>query len=180
MDPAREALARDVNAHERVEGLLVDAVVAMAYDRVVHVPRYDQDERAGRIPEGSLDPDGIEQAEGDIQRLTEASVGVIVNLAGVHDDADPQLPFRMAETRKAGVVVGEEPAEDRDGAVQQECLGRLVNRVNKGQDAVTPVDELVAMARADAGQAQRRLEQLVGLVPQFALDGIGPAGGTLD
>jgi hypothetical protein len=93
MNPAREALARDVNAHERVEGLLVDAVVTMAHDRVVDIPRYDQDERVGRLPEGPLDPDGIEQAEGHIQRLTEASVGVIVDLAGVHDDADPQVPF---------------------------------------------------------------------------------------
>lgn len=38
MNPAREPLAGDMNAHERVEGLLVDAVVSVSHDRVVDVP----------------------------------------------------------------------------------------------------------------------------------------------
>ena len=179
MDPAREPLARDVNAHERLEGLLVDAVVAVAHDRAVDIPRDDQDQRVGRLPEGPLDPGGIEQAEGDVQRLAEASVGVVVDFSRVHDDPDPQLPLGWL-CGKAGVVLGEEPAEQGDDAVQQERLGRLVNRVDEGQDAVTPVDEPVAMALVDACLAQRRFEQLVGLVPQLALDGIRAAGGTLD
>lgn len=62
MDPSRDALPGEVSAHQRVEGLLVDAVVTVAHDRVVDIPRYDQDERIGRFPEGPLDPDGIEQA----------------------------------------------------------------------------------------------------------------------
>jgi hypothetical protein len=52
--------------------------------------------------------------------------------------------------------------------------------MNKGQEAVPAVDEPIAMAFVDARGAQRRFEQLVGLTPELALDGIGAAGGTLD
>jgi hypothetical protein len=95
----------------------------MAHDRVVDIPRYDQDERIGRLPEGSFDPGGIEQAERDVECLTEASVGVVMDFAGVHDDADPQLPFLMAETRKAGVVVGEEPVRTGTARFSRRALG---------------------------------------------------------
>jgi hypothetical protein len=37
VDPAWVALARDLNADERVEGPLIDAIVALAYDRAVDI-----------------------------------------------------------------------------------------------------------------------------------------------
>ena len=37
VDPAWVALARDLDAHERVEGMLVDAVVAVAHDGAVDI-----------------------------------------------------------------------------------------------------------------------------------------------
>ena len=46
------------------------------------------------VPERFLDAGGVEQAKGDVQRLAEASVGVVVDFAGVHDGADPKLPVR--------------------------------------------------------------------------------------
>lgn len=42
--------------------------------------------------------------------------------------------------------------------------------MNERQDAVTPVNEPVAMALVDARPAQRRFEQLVGLSPELPLD----------
>ncbi len=180
MDPARVAPARDVHPHDRGEGLVVDAVVAVAHDRAVDIARDDQDQRVGRVPQGPLDPGGVEQAEGDVQGLAKAPVGVVVDFSGVDDDPDPQLPLRLAVARQAGVVLGQEPAEQRDDAVQQEGLGGLVDRVDERQDAVAAVDEPVAVPLVDARRAQRSLEQLVGLVPELALDGIRAGGGTLD
>jgi hypothetical protein len=49
---------------------------------------------------------GVKQAECDIQCLAEASVGVVVDVSCVGDDADPQLPLRSAVVREAGVVIG--------------------------------------------------------------------------
>jgi hypothetical protein len=103
-----------------------------------------------------------------------------VDFSRVQDDTDPQLPFWLAVTRKAGVVFGEEPVEEGDRAVQQERLGHLVHRMNEGQDAITAVDEPVVPTLADARRAQRPLEQLVGLIPELSLNGIGAAGRTLD
>jgi hypothetical protein len=74
---------------------------------------------------------GVEQAEGDIQCLAEAPVGVVADVSGVRDDADPQLPLRPPVVREAGVVVGQETAEGGDDTVQQERLGSLVYRVNE-------------------------------------------------
>jgi hypothetical protein len=179
-DPARVAPARDLNAHHLVEGLVVDAVVAVADNRAVDVSRDDEDQRIGQLPERPFDRGGVEQAERDVQRLAVAPVGVVVHFPGVHYDADPQLPLRLAVARQAVVVLTEKLVESRDRAVQQECLGHLVDRTDKRQDAVSPVNEPVVVALADARPAQRPFEQLVGLVPELALDGIGTAGGSLD
>jgi hypothetical protein len=103
-----------------------------------------------------------------------------VDFSRVHHDTHPQLPLPSAGLRQAGVVVGEEPAEHGHHAVQQQRFGRLVDRMNERQDAVTPVDERVVVAAVDARLAQCRLEQLVRLVPELALDGVRAAGGTLD
>ena len=74
----------------------------------------------------------------------------------VHDDPDPQLPLRLAVPRQAGVVLGEEPAKQGDGPVQQVAPSVPLHRLNQRQDAVAPVDERVAETLADeAGRAQR-------------------------
>ena len=49
----------------------------------------------------------------------------------MHDTADSQLSLRSAETRKAIVVIGEEPVKSGNGMGQQKGLGSLVNRVNE-------------------------------------------------
>ena len=66
-----------------MESLVVDAFVAVAHDRSVDVSRDDQDQRIGHLPQGPLHPCGVEQAERDVQRLTEASVGVVVDSQSV-------------------------------------------------------------------------------------------------
>jgi len=38
MNPAQVAVARDLHAHERVEGMLVDTFVAMTHDGAVDIP----------------------------------------------------------------------------------------------------------------------------------------------
>ena len=38
MNPAWVAVARDLHAHERVEGMLVDTVVAVTHDGAVDIP----------------------------------------------------------------------------------------------------------------------------------------------
>jgi hypothetical protein len=179
-DPARVAPARDLHAHQWLEGLIVDAVVAVADNRTVDIPGDDQDQRVGQLPERPFHRSGVEQAERDVQCLAEAPVRVVVHFPGVHHDAHPQLPLRLAVPRQAGVVLGEELVENRDRAVQQNRLGHLVDRADQRQEAVSPVNEPVVMALVDARPAQRHFEQLVGLVPELALDGIGAAGGPLD
>ena len=69
--------------------------------------------------------------------------------------------------REAGVVVRQEIAEGGNGAVQQERLGSLVYRVDERQQAVAAVNVPVAMALADSRRVQRRVKELVGLVPEF-------------
>ena len=79
-----------------------------------------------------------------------APVGVVVHFPGVHYDAHPQLPLRLAVPRQAGVVRGEELLENRDRAVQQHRLGHPVDRADEREDAVPPVDEPVVVTLADA------------------------------
>jgi hypothetical protein len=72
-----------------VEGATVDLVVAVAHDRAVDLPGDNQDERVGGCLECPFDAGGVEQAESDIQRLAITSVGIIVDLPRMQDDADP-------------------------------------------------------------------------------------------
>src|SRR5882762_4469262 len=85
MNPAWVAGARDLYAHERVEGMLVDTVVAVTHEGAVDIPRDNEDQRASRLSERSFDPSGVEQAERDVQCLTETSVSVVVDFSCVHD-----------------------------------------------------------------------------------------------
>jgi hypothetical protein len=160
--------------------VIVDPAVAVANNRVVDIPRDNQDQRIDDLPECSFDRGGVEQAERDIQRLAEAPVGVVVHFPGMHYDAHPQLPLRLAVARQARVVLAEELAEGGNRAIEQDRLRHLVDRMNEREDAVSPVNEPVVVALVDARPAQRHLEQLVGLIPELALDGIGTAGGSLN
>jgi hypothetical protein len=56
----------------------------------------------------------------------------------------------------------------------------LVYRVDERQETVATVNVPVAMALADSCRAQRRVEQLVRLVPQLGLHGIRAASGAFD
>jgi hypothetical protein len=118
-------------------------------------------QRVGRGLERFLEAWGVEQPEGDVQCLAEAPVGVVVDVAGVHDDTDPQLPVRAVDGRNAGIVFGQQLAEGRHGPVQQERLGGLVNWVYEGEDAVAAVGEPVTMAPADSRREQSLVEEIV-------------------
>jgi hypothetical protein len=59
VDPARVASARHLHAYELMEGLVVDAVVAVAHDRSVDISRDDQAQRIGHLPQGPLHPWGV-------------------------------------------------------------------------------------------------------------------------
>jgi hypothetical protein len=95
--------------------------------------------------ERRLDPGSIEEPEGYIQRLAEASVGVVVDISLVHHYAHPQLASR----RGTGVITDQEPVEGWNHLVHQQNLGCPVRQVDKREEAVAAVDELVAMARVD-------------------------------
>ena len=126
----------DVDTDERVEGLRVDAVVAVTHDGPVDVIGDDQGHRVSCGAERLLHAGGVEQAEGDIERFAEASVAIVLDFPGVHDDADPELVVPAAGAREAGVVVSQELAECGDGAVEQDGLGCLVDRVDEREEAV--------------------------------------------
>jgi len=66
VNPSGVAVTGEVDADERAEGMLVDAVVAVADDCAVDVPGDDQGQRAGGGAECFLDGGGVEQAEGDV------------------------------------------------------------------------------------------------------------------
>lgn len=85
------------------------------------------------------------------------------------------MPLRSARARKARIVVGQEPAEGGDGAIQQNDLGCLVHRVDERQETIAAVDEPVAIAFVDSRREQRRVEHLIGLVSELGLDGVGTA-----
>ena len=51
----------------------------------------DEDERSRRGLQRALDAGGVEQAEGGVQRLAEASVGVVEHRSELDDDTDPKL-----------------------------------------------------------------------------------------
>jgi hypothetical protein len=71
LDPAQVPLARQLDPHELVKGLTIDAVVAMAHDRAVDIPGDHQYQRIGPLPERPFDSSRVEQSECDIQGLTE-------------------------------------------------------------------------------------------------------------
>ena len=169
-----------LHADHRPESVPVDAVVPVPHDGPVDVLGDHQDQRVTRGLQRPFDPGRVEQAEGDVERLAEAPVGVVGDLPRVHDDADPQHPLGPAGPREAGVVVGQQPGQGGDGLVQQDRLGRPVHRADEGQDAVAPVDEAVPVAPLDASGAQRRVEQLVHRAAELGLDGIGAARRLLD
>ena len=110
VDPARILLTGDLRADEAAEGPLAGSIVAGARDRAVDIAGDNEQERAWRRFERHLDAGSVEQAERYVQRLPEASVGVIADFSRVQDHADSQLASR----REAGVVAGQEPAEKWD------------------------------------------------------------------
>jgi hypothetical protein len=73
----------------------------------------------------------------------------------VDDDADPQLTFRPAGVREAGVVVGQETVEGRDDAVQQERLGNLVYRMDRAISRSLPGVMRLRLAVARHGGPMR-------------------------
>lgn len=180
LDPSGVAVAGDVDADERAEGVRVDAVVAVTNDGLVDVAGDDQGQRVSCGTEGFLHAGGVEQAEGDVECFAEASVGVIVDFSGVYHDADAELVVRAAGAREAGVVVGQELAECGYGAVQQDWLGDLVDGVDEGEEPVAAIGEPVAMVPVDARRAQRLAEQVVEGAAELGLNRVGAAGGLLD
>lgn len=140
------------------------------------IGRNDDRERAMRGFECHLGAGGVEQPEGGIECFAEASVVIVVNVPGVDDDADPETAILVARMGQAGVVAGQELAESGYHVAEDSVL---VRRVDEGEQAVAPVGELVAAARADSRRAQGRIEQFVKEGPQLSLHQIGPAGGTL-
>jgi hypothetical protein len=56
----------------------------------------------------------------------------------------------------------------------------LVYRVDERQKTVAAINVPVAMALGDSRRAQRRIEELVSLVPELGLHGIRAAGGAFD
>lgn len=179
VNPTPVAVTCDVNTDEQAEGVLIDAFIALAHDGPVDVLRDDKDQRVACRSEHLLDGMSIEQAEGDVQRLAEASVHVIVDFSCMHYGTDPQLLLRPAKARKARVVVGQELIEHGDGLVQQWHLGRLFDWVDESQDTIAAVDEPVTMALADSRRAQRSIGQLIERLAELGLDGIGAGRGTL-
>src|SRR5580700_2758426 len=150
VNPSGVAAAGDVDVDERAEVVRVDAVVAVTHDGLVDVAGDDQGQRVSSGTEGLLHAGGVEQAEGDVECFAEASVAVVVDFSGVHHGADAELVVRAAGAREAGVVAGQELAECGYGAVQQDWLGDLVDRVDEGEEAVAAVGEPVTMAPVDA------------------------------
>lgn len=116
-------------------------------DRSVDVAGDDEQERAWSHLERHLDARGVKQAEGGIQRFAEVSVVIVVDVAGMQDDADPELAVRATRMQKAGVVAGKELTENRDDEVDEE---RLIGGVDQRQQAIATVSEPVAAARADS------------------------------
>jgi hypothetical protein len=80
----------------------------------------------------SFDVSGVQQAESDVQRLAKASVGIIVNFAGVHDSADPQQPLRPAGAREARIIIGQEAVESGNDTAQEYGLRRFIHWMNEG------------------------------------------------
>ena len=99
------AVARDLDVAERLERGPVNAVVAVTYDRSVNAPGYNQGQRVGCGSKDLLDARVVKQAERDVQRLSEATVGVVADLSGMDDDANPEL-VRETGPGKTCVVVG--------------------------------------------------------------------------
>ena len=75
---------------------------------------------------------------------------VVVDLARVHDHADPEPALRADGTRQAGVVVGQEPGELGHYPAQQYRLGYLVDRMDEDEEPVTAIDERVIVTRPDS------------------------------
>lgn len=130
----------------------------------------DEDERSLRGLQRALDAGSVEQAEGGVQGLAEASVGVVEHRSGVDDDTDPQLAFRRA----GSVVLGQQQAESRNHTSQQHPGG--VIRMDERQQAVAPVGESV-LSRSKIGSAcwravssWRQAARLYSLISPFSMD----------
>src|ERR1700743_3429881 len=96
----------DLRGDQPVEGRPTGSSGGIARDAAVDVAGDDENERAGRASERGLDAGSVEQAEGDVQRFTVASVVVVVDVPCVHDGADPELA--LAPVREAGVISGQQ------------------------------------------------------------------------
>jgi hypothetical protein len=64
-----------------MEGVPVDTAVAVAHDRSVDIPGDNEGQRIGGYLECLLDGGGVEQAECDVECLSEASVGIVVDFS---------------------------------------------------------------------------------------------------
>ena len=162
----------DVDGDEWVEGVEVDTGVAVAHDSPVDIIGYDQGQRISRGSERLLNAGCIEEAEGDVEGFTEASVVVVVDFSGVYDDADAELLMQASSGRETSVVVGQELAERGDGTVQHDWLGGLVGWMDEGQKAVAAVSEAVTVTPVDACRAQCLMEQVVESAAELGFDGV--------
>ena len=107
LNPAWMAATRDLDIAERLEGMLINAVVTMPYDRSVNIAGNNQHQRIGRPSKCILDTNMIKKAERDIQRLSEAAMGVVADFSGVDDHSDPELAQGTCPGQ-ARVVVGKQ------------------------------------------------------------------------
>jgi ferredoxin len=150
LNPSWVPLTRDADTYQRVEGMLVDPLIALTYHGPVDIPGDDQGQRIDGQTQRPLHAGGVEQTKRDVERLAEHSPFVVVDLARVHDYADPELALRADGTRQAGVVVGQEPGELGHYPAQQYRLGYLVDRMDEDKEPVTAIDERVIVTRPDS------------------------------
>jgi hypothetical protein len=152
VDPALVLVAGDLNG-DRPGGSVAGYAGEARCDQVVDVAGDNEQDGHWCRFERRLEAGGIEQAEGNVQGFAEASIGVVVDVPGMHDDADPEPAVLPARIREAGVVAAHKPAENGDDKVEQQGL---VGWVDQGEQAIAAVSEPVAAARADSRRARWR------------------------
>jgi hypothetical protein len=140
VDPALVLVAGDLRGNEADRAPRPGSRVVKC-ERGVDVAGDDKQERTRCRLQFRLDARGIEQPEGGIQRFAEVSVDVVVYVPVVQDDANPELAVSADRMRQAGVVAGQELAEDRDDEVDE---GRFVAKVDQGEQVIAAVGEPVA------------------------------------
>ena len=136
-----------LRGNEAAEGWVAAPLGIVRYDRAEGVGGDNEHEGVLRLPERRLHLRGVEQAERDVQCFAEVSVIVIVDVARVHDDTDPELAVLPGMLLEARVVADQKLAEVRYKGVEQQ---RLVCRVDQREQAITTVGEPATAARADS------------------------------